>query len=374
MNDIRPIRQAIRTAAFDEALAEHLGMNPTDLRCLELLVEEPGLTPGRLATAAGLTTGAITGVLDRLERGGFVARQADPADRRRVSILAVPERVAELVASVTPLDDAIGAALAGYDEAQRTAIAGFLGDATELVAGETARIRAEARGGFVGDTYRAPLGEATRGRLGFVSGAPRMALNVAPLGPRAAARVIMETSASRLEFVPAAPAGDLVVARFVGPRPDVRAVAGSVDIRYRREPGAAFTARHARIALNGDVPWTIELHGGLTDLKGTLDGVRLERLDVGGGTNHVDLELPRPRGTVVVRLGGVASSVRFRRPTGVPVAVRIDGGVSHLTVDGRRGGQVSGKRRYVGPGFEESPDRYEFEILRGASTVLIGDR
>ncbi len=371
MNDIPPIRQALRTAAFDEALAERLGMNATDLRCLELLVEDPVLTPGGLASAAGLTTGAITGVLDRLERGGFVARRSDPADRRRVSIEAVPDRVAELAASLAPLDAAVGASLAGYGEPERAAIGTFVRDATDIVAAETARIRAQARGGFVGDTYRAPVGDAARGRLVFASGAPRVAMNVAPLGARAAARVIMETSASRLQFTSATPNGELLVATFSGPRPDVRAVAGRVDIRYRRQAGAAFTTRHATIALNGELPWEIQLEGGLTDLMGTLDGVRLGRLDVGGGTNHVDLVLPRPSGTVLVRLGGVASSIRFRRPAGVPVAVRIDGGVSHLSVDDRRGGQVSGKRRYVGPGYEDSPDRYEFEILRGASSVVI---
>jgi hypothetical protein len=63
--------------------------------------------------------------------------------------------------------------------------------------------------------------------------------------------------------------------------------------------------------------------------------------------------------------------VRFRRPVGVPVAVRIAGGVSHLSVDGRRSEQVAGKRRYTGPGFDETPDRYEFEILGGASDVTI---
>ncbi|HVN12145.1 MAG TPA: MarR family transcriptional regulator, partial [Kineosporiaceae bacterium] len=66
MNDLSLIRQAVRTPAYDEALAAQLGLNPTDLRCLELVGAEPGLTPGRLAELAGLTSGAITGVLDRL--------------------------------------------------------------------------------------------------------------------------------------------------------------------------------------------------------------------------------------------------------------------------------------------------------------------
>jgi hypothetical protein len=53
MNDNAAIRQAIRTVAFDEALAEHLGLNPTDLRCLELVIADPGLTPSRWPSSPG---------------------------------------------------------------------------------------------------------------------------------------------------------------------------------------------------------------------------------------------------------------------------------------------------------------------------------
>jgi DNA-binding MarR family transcriptional regulator len=375
MNDLIAIRQAVRTPAFDEVLADRLGLNPTDLRCFELLVAEsdPLSTPGRLAELSGLTSGAITGVLDRLERGGFVTRRPDPADRRRISVEPVDGRVEELVAVLAPLDSAIDAVLAEDPIDQRVAIAAFLRTAGGLVAAETARLASETRGGFVGDTYVAPVGEVTRGRFVFASGAPRMAMNVAPLGPRAAARVIAETSASRLEFIAAAPAGELVRGSFDGPRPDVRIAGGRVEIRYRRRAAATFATRRARIALAAAVPWSIELTGGLTDLTGSLDGTRLERLDVDGGANHVDLVLPRPQGTGVVRLSGLASSVRLRRPAGIPIALRLAGGVSHLDVDGQRREQVSGKRRYVGPGFDDGPDRYELEILGGASSVVVGE-
>jgi DNA-binding MarR family transcriptional regulator len=371
MSDISSIRQAVRTPSFDEALAARLGLNPTDLRCLEQVLEEPGLTPGRLAEQAGLTSGAITGVLDRLERGGFVVRHPDPADRRRITVEPVAARATEVRAAVAPLDEAIGTTLGRYSDDHVSTIAGFLRSASDLVAVETARLLAETRGGFVGDAYHAPLGDTARARLAFSSGAPRFALNVAPLGPRAAARLIAEPSASRLELTSGAPSGQLAAASFDGPRPDVRASQTGLEVRYRRQAISAFTSRRAKVELSAGVAWTIELDGGLTDLTGDLGGVTLERLEVNGGANHVDLVLPRPQGTVPVRLGGVASSARFRRPTGVPVAVRIAGGVSHLNVDGRRSEQVGGKRRYAGPGFDESPDRYEFEILGGASSVTI---
>jgi DNA-binding MarR family transcriptional regulator len=374
MNDLRAIRQAVRSTAFDEALAAQLSLNPTDLRCLELAIEIPGLTAGRLAELSGLTTGAVTGVLDRLEKAGYVVRRADPADRRSVTIQPVAAEVTRVEAVLAPLDAKIGTELERHSAGERTAIAGFLTAAARVVGEETARLTAGTRGGFVGDTFSAPLGDATRGRLQFASGAPRLALNFAPLGPQASARVIMETSASRLAFAGAAPAGDLVRASFDGPMPDVRASAGAVSIRYQRRAIAAFTSRSARIALSADIPWTIELTGGITDITGTLEGVVLERMDVKGGANHVRLDLPAPSGTVGVRLAGVASSARFRRPAGVPAAVRVAGGISHLRLDGSNRGQIAGERRFVGQGFTEQPDRYELEVLGGASDLRIESR
>jgi DNA-binding MarR family transcriptional regulator len=371
MNDNAAIRQAIRTVAFDEALADHLGLNPTDLRCLELVIADLGLTPSRLADLAGLTTGAVTGVVDRLERAGYVSRQPDPADRRSVTISPVPARVAEVIDALEPLSAGVNGLLAACSDTERAAIARFLADAGRVVAEETARFRVETRGGFWDDVFSAPLGGITRGRLVFGTGAPRVALNFAPLGPGATARLIMETSASRLAFTGAAPADDLIKATFDGPRPDVRVSNGVVTVRYRRQPTSAFSARTAKVALSGAIPWTIEVDGGITDLIGTLTGVPLERLDVAGGANHVRLDLPRPVGTASVRIAGVVSSARFKRPAGVPVALRLAGGVSQVRVDGARRKNVSGQQRYEGKGFADSPDRYELEVLGGASELIV---
>lgn len=72
--------------AFDNLAADRLGVNETDLHCLNIIESRGGLTAGELAAQAGLTNGAITGVLDRLEAAGFARRVADPADRRRVKV------------------------------------------------------------------------------------------------------------------------------------------------------------------------------------------------------------------------------------------------------------------------------------------------
>jgi DNA-binding MarR family transcriptional regulator len=76
--------------AFDGLAALRLGVTETDLHCLNIIESSGGLSAGQLATASGLTAGAITGVLDRLETVGFARRVPDPADRRRVKVEVTP--------------------------------------------------------------------------------------------------------------------------------------------------------------------------------------------------------------------------------------------------------------------------------------------
>ena len=76
--------------AFDSLAAERLGVSETDLRCLNIIENAGGLSAGELARQSGLTGGAITGVIDRLERVGFSRRVFDPADRRRVTVEVTP--------------------------------------------------------------------------------------------------------------------------------------------------------------------------------------------------------------------------------------------------------------------------------------------
>jgi DNA-binding MarR family transcriptional regulator len=76
--------------AFDNVAAERLGVNRTDLACLDVITRVGPVTAGEVAAAAGLTTGAVTAVVDRLERAGYARRVRDDADRRRVMIEATP--------------------------------------------------------------------------------------------------------------------------------------------------------------------------------------------------------------------------------------------------------------------------------------------
>src|SRR5258708_31557950 len=85
---------------MNQAEAERIGINSTDLNCLNILSFSGQLTAGQLAQATGLTTASITGVLDRLEEAGFLRRERDASDRRRVVIHLVIERAMRDIAPV----------------------------------------------------------------------------------------------------------------------------------------------------------------------------------------------------------------------------------------------------------------------------------
>ncbi|MGD0387195.1 MAG: MarR family transcriptional regulator [Solirubrobacteraceae bacterium] len=78
------------TDRFDQAVADAIGVNRTDMRCLDTLDREGAVPAGRLAEATGLSSGAITTALDRLERAGYARRVHDPGDRRRVLVELTP--------------------------------------------------------------------------------------------------------------------------------------------------------------------------------------------------------------------------------------------------------------------------------------------
>ena len=116
-------RQAV---LFSEAVAERLGMASSDVECLEVLLASGPATAGHLADVTGLSTGAVTRMIDRLEQAGYVRRVPDPVDRRRVIVEAVPERTA----TVAPLFESVGnvtsASLGRYTDDQLRLILDFV--------------------------------------------------------------------------------------------------------------------------------------------------------------------------------------------------------------------------------------------------------
>jgi len=133
---------------FHEAIAAHLGMSAAEWKCLGLLDQNGPSTAGRLAELSGFTTGAITGIVDRLERAGYVRRQPHPKDRR--SVIVHPLAVKDLQARVIPIFQSLGRAMAAvrsrYDQKQLASIAQFLGETTEALRSETAKLKRAKQG------------------------------------------------------------------------------------------------------------------------------------------------------------------------------------------------------------------------------------
>ena len=118
------------SGAFDrlsQAVAEKLGLSQTDLLAMDLISSNGRVTAGHLATHLHLTTGAITGLIDRLEQAGFAVRQDDAQDRRRVVVVptAKGERISELFA---PLATALRRATVDYSERDLAKLIEFLKD------------------------------------------------------------------------------------------------------------------------------------------------------------------------------------------------------------------------------------------------------
>lgn len=119
--------------ALTNAASPHAGLNRTDMRALDIINMQQGLTAGQLASRLKLTTGAITGVLDRLERAGHARRTHDQEDRRRVVVQPTPE--AKRFGSVVfrQLGEELDELLCRYEEPDRELIDSFLRQVTTLV-------------------------------------------------------------------------------------------------------------------------------------------------------------------------------------------------------------------------------------------------
>jgi len=126
---------------FDQAIADHLGMNRTDMRCVDLIDQAGGMTAGELARAAGLTTGAVTAVVDRLEKAGLARRVADPTDRRRVRIEVTPKLWEVTAPLMGPFLEESSSILDEYSTEELERFTAFMRRVIEVQSRYTQRIR-----------------------------------------------------------------------------------------------------------------------------------------------------------------------------------------------------------------------------------------
>jgi hypothetical protein len=158
---------------------------------------------------------------------------------------------------------------------------------------------------------------------------------------------------------------------FYGPKPRVTQADGVVTVDYPRFNPFIWGRRSADIALSPAATWRLEIRGGVSGLVADLEEIGLAAIDVRGGVNRVELRLPRPNGTVPIRVSGGVSQLTLRRRAEVPVRVRIGGGASRLGLDTQYLGAIGGPVRLETPDYPNVANRYDLEIGGGASRVTI---
>jgi DNA-binding MarR family transcriptional regulator len=133
----------MQLALLNYRVGSELELKDVDLDCLDILDRYGPLSPSALARRAGMHPATMTGVLDRLERGGWIARERDPSDRRAVVVRTLRDRYAELLRLYSGMNRSMNKILAGYSDSELQVIADFMGRtveagraATDALAGE----------------------------------------------------------------------------------------------------------------------------------------------------------------------------------------------------------------------------------------------
>ena len=117
---------SIQMSLLSSRIGGHLDLKGTDLECLDLIDRYGPLNPSALARRAGLHPATMTGILDRLERDGWIVRERDSADRRGVLVQPVRSRRAEVLHLASGMNAAMAQICAGYQDDELELIAGFL--------------------------------------------------------------------------------------------------------------------------------------------------------------------------------------------------------------------------------------------------------
>ncbi len=338
-------------ASFFRAAAAHSGLTVTDVQVIDLLGSAGPSTAGRLADLTGLTTGAITGMLNRLEEAGLVRRERDPDDARVVIVHLAGSEQQDAGQRIVPVFEALDRAwaemAADYDEEQIAFLLEFLKRCNALVREEIVRLH-EAPSAEEG-IFSAPLGDLARGRLTVAAPASRLVVQADPA------------------------IADLYRARFEGPVPDVKVKDGEVTMRYsRRLWGLGGSQRTAEVALNASIPWRIAIQGGTSEVDARLSGLDLAGLEIKGGASTIHLELPEPSANLVpVRVSGSASEISIRRPKGAAARVHLKGWASAFVFDQQSFSAVGSDVRLQSAGYEVTGPSYDIEVASSAGMVTI---
>jgi DNA-binding MarR family transcriptional regulator len=347
---IRSLRRVnLQGSFFGQTVAIRFGLSESDVEALEVLLDTGAATAGRLSELMGLSSGAVTRVIDRLEQAGYVRRVPDPADRRRVVVELIPEKMIEMEATMANFGEKSASEIGRYTDAELAVINDFLTRMAEITRDEANAMRDAApdRNASGSSEFAAPIGGLGRARLVFRSGANELLLR------------------GSSEF------DDLYRAKFEGPVPQVRLRDGIVTVQYKGRFQWDWRSRRADVALNAGVPWDVEVVGGSNKLQGKLTSINLRSFEVTGGADHLRLTLGRPTGVVPIRLIGGANQVRFERPTGVHVQLKLSGAATGVEFDGQKIGATAGHGALETTGAGDANDRFVIEVTGGVNRITV---
>jgi DNA-binding MarR family transcriptional regulator len=131
------------TIMFHQGVADVLGLHITDHKCLDFIRQYGAMPAGRLAELTGLTTGAVTGIIDRLEKAGYVRRANDPKDRRRTIVEPTQNKKWErkIEAIFIPLHERMRKLLSSYSDIELAFLLDVLTKSIELTREESKKLR-----------------------------------------------------------------------------------------------------------------------------------------------------------------------------------------------------------------------------------------
>jgi DNA-binding MarR family transcriptional regulator len=359
----------LMTAAslFQGAVADHYGLNITDFICAGVIISRGPMTAGQLAEAVGITTGAITGVVDRLEKAGFVTRAPDPADRRRVVIEPVPAKATTLTEVYRAVGNTMSQLSERFDTQELAAITGFLDALITTMNQEAQRLRGSQQPGAVkvdvdvnvdvnasidvgagaawwpsgAQTTSSPLGRETEGQVDFLSGIIGATVLGAPL--------------PGLLYRLDAPGGS---------RPNVRVRGSHVSVQLGWHSWLG-TQSGASLTLNSEIPWQISSRGNISQATLDLRQLHVRSFQTNGSIDRVKVLLGQPHGVVRLESRGNVSRLAIMHPPDVAVTLQVQGNAYKLRFGRQSYDALAGHIKLQTPGAADTTNRFEI-VVRGS--------
>jgi hypothetical protein len=206
-----------------------------------------------------------------------------------------------------------------------------------------------------GQEFSAPLGKTANGKLIFERGAAHLTLRGEPL------------------------AGQLFTAHFGEQHvPIVRVNGGTVTVRYRDYGFGllnwlryGFNSPSGEMSLNAEIPWQIELHGGVARSRLDLQTIKLRGLTLHGGGSDVVVSLGEPEGLASLEFHGGVNNIKILRPASVAVRLEIHGGAVNLGLDNQKLGAIGGSTTLETPNRHEATAQYAIAIHGGAHNFSV---